>query len=146
MKHTHKTGAGLMLITASILLMFSLNTFAAVWYNSSTLSKARTQETLATLDSSQIEGAGHFLKAYSGVLYFLQKFELAQSSEADFAELQNILEDVIFNLETTVDIYSLLKAEMETMLPNRGILTALSNFNYEEYCRKHNLNSTLFRA
>ncbi len=145
MNHKRKVASTMLLWGISMLLIFSANAHAIVWYNGSPTIKIEIPDMHESLDHAQIDGAGHFLKAYSDILLILQKIEIADSNGADFVELQGLLEETISNLKTTREVYSILKEEMELMTPDPGMLMELAFFNYDAYCWEHRLNPFIFR-
>jgi hypothetical protein len=86
-------------------------------------------------DSSSIEnyikiGAGHYLEAYSSILSFFNRVELAGENNRDFYQWQLILYKAITRVNQAEADYDLLIREAEATPYNETVLLKLKNFDY----------------
>jgi hypothetical protein len=89
-------------------------------------------------DSSSSEnyikiGAGHYLEAYSSILSFFNRVELAGENNRDFYQWQLILYKAITQVNQAEAAYDLLIQEAEATPYNETVLLKLKNFDYARF-------------
>jgi hypothetical protein len=92
-----------------------------------------------------IEGAGHYLEAYSSILYFFNRVELANESSMDFFLWQDILSKSITQMNRAAAAYDLLVREAEAAPYNETVLLKLKNFDYNQFRVDCGLKIEVFR-
>jgi hypothetical protein len=92
-----------------------------------------------------IEGAGHYLEAYSTILYFFNRVELANESSMDFFLWQSILSKSITQMNRAAAAYDLLIREAEETPYNEAVLLKLKNFDYNQFRVDCGLKIEVFR-
>jgi hypothetical protein len=92
-----------------------------------------------------IEGAGHYLEAYSTILYFFNRVELANESSMDFFLWQSILSKSITQMNRAAAAYDLLIREAEAAPYNETVLLKLKNFDYNQFRVDCGLKIEVFR-
>jgi hypothetical protein len=92
-----------------------------------------------------IEGAGHYLEAYSSILYFFNRVELANESSIDSFLWQDILSKAITRMNRAAAAYDLLIREAEETPYNETVLLKLKNFDYNQFRVDYGLKIEVFR-
>ena len=92
-----------------------------------------------------IEGAGHYLEAYSTVLYFLNRVELANDGGIDFFTWQWLLYKAITQMDRAKAVYDTLIIEAEATPYNELVLLELKNFNYSQFRVDNGLKIEIFQ-
>jgi hypothetical protein len=92
-----------------------------------------------------IQGAGHYLDAYSTVLYFFNRAELANDSGSDFFTWQWILYKAITQMNQAKAFYDTLIGEAEATPYNEFVLLKLKNFNYSQFRVDNGLTIEIFQ-
>jgi hypothetical protein len=92
-----------------------------------------------------IEGAGYYLEAYSSILYFFNRVELANESSMDFFLWQDILSKSITQMNRAAAAYDLLVREAEAAPYNETVLLKLKNFDYNQFRVDCGLKIEVFR-
>jgi hypothetical protein len=85
-----------------------------------------------------VEGAGYILDAHSGVMDFINRFEMAELNGADYTEMGDILHQVIDNLENAGNIYIMINFIAENTPYNEEMIDRLKTFDYEAFREKNN--------
>jgi hypothetical protein len=93
-----------------------------------------------------IDGAAFFLKGYSDILLFLNKIELSEKQDLDYAELRPILDRAIGNMELVKTTYMDLIQKARSTPYNPGMIEKLKNFRFSSFWREKGLNPLIFRS
>lgn len=80
-----------------------------------------------------IEGAGHYLDAYSSILSFFNRVEMANESSMDFLLWESILSNAITQMNQAAAVYDMLISEAEVTPYNETMLLKLKNFDYTQF-------------
>ncbi len=78
-------------------------------------------------------GAGHYLEAYSSILSFFNRVELADENTRDFYQWQFILYKAITRVNQAEAAYDLLIQEAEATPYNETMILKLKNFDYARF-------------
>ncbi len=130
-----------------ILFFLKANVFGVIWANdtdSGFEDPGGNKGTTITIRQYVIEGAGYFLDSYSFTLLFLNKIELAELDGMDYTKLGEILSQAIDNMSSARSTYVNLKQKADITPYNQLVITALMNFNYDEFQQTNALNSVIF--
>jgi len=92
-----------------------------------------------------IEGAGHYLEAYSSILSFFNRVELANENSMDFLLWQSILSNAITQTNRAAAVYDMLISEAEATPYNETVLLKLKNFDYTQFRVACGLKIELFQ-
>lgn len=92
-----------------------------------------------------IEIAGHYLEAYSSILSFFNRVELADESSRDFFLWQSILNKAIIQMNQAQAAYDILIREAEAAPYNETVLSKLKNFNYYQFRIDRGLKIEIFQ-
>jgi len=91
-----------------------------------------------------VEGAGYVLDARAGVSTFMNRFETAELTGADFGEMRDILSRVIDNLEKAKANYVFINVIAKNT-PYRGsVIERLKSFDYPGFQKRSGLYSKVF--
>lgn len=91
-----------------------------------------------------VEGAGYVLDAHSGVSAFLNRFEMAEISGADYAEMGEILNGVIDNMERARDTYLMINFLAMNTPYNEPVIDRLKTFDYDGFRERNKLYPEVF--
>jgi len=91
-----------------------------------------------------IEGAGYFLGSQSDMFLFLNRLELAGLSTPDYADLQDLLNRAVKNMEKAVETYKTLAATAAVTPYNQQVLSQLMQFDFTGYEKTNGLNGEVF--
>lgn len=80
-----------------------------------------------------VQGAGHFLKADSEILLFLNKIEMSQFNGIDYSDIQPHLTSAISEMEAARDNYLDLKALSDSAPYNHTFVNHLKKFDYDKH-------------
>lgn len=97
------------------------------------------------METLVIIGAGHFLKSNADFQLFLNKYELSGLQGVCFEELQAILDNCIFSMESTRITYYDLKTIAYLTPYDPSVIENLKEFDYEGFLQGRNLNPAVFR-
>jgi hypothetical protein len=97
------------------------------------------------IESHVIEGAGHFLNAYSDILLFLNRVETSDLEGMDFNEAERILDSAIENMDNTLRVYNQLIEIAERTPYNKKTISKLINFDYNGFMITNGLNIEIFK-
>lgn len=118
----------------------TLESSPIIYYNNSESSLEANQ-----LSQYVIQGAVHFLKAYSQFLSFLAKAESAEIESVEHdGELKQTLEGAIADSEKAVSLYKQLKLTADAKSYDKETIKKLLQFDYEEFRKKHTLIHPIF--
>ena len=92
-----------------------------------------------------IEGAGHYLDAYSSILSFFNRVELANESSSDFFLWRLILYKAITQMNRAAAVYDILTREAEATPYNETVLLKLKNFDYAQFRVDYGLKIEIFQ-
>ena len=92
-----------------------------------------------------IAGAGYYLEAYSSILSFFNRVELAGENTRDFYQWQLILYKAITRVNQAEAAYDLLIREAETTPYNETVLLKLKNFDYARFRVDSKLKIEIFQ-
>jgi hypothetical protein len=92
-----------------------------------------------------IAGAGYYLEAYSSILSFFNRVELAGENTRDFYQWQLILYKAITRVNQAAAAYDLLIREAETTQYNETVLLKLKNFDYARFRVEFGLKIEIFQ-
>jgi hypothetical protein len=90
-------------------------------------------------------GAGHYLEAYSSILSFFNRVELADEKNRDFYQWQYILSKAITRVTQAEAAYDLLTREAEASPYNENVLLKLKNFDYDRFRVEFGLKIEIFQ-
>jgi hypothetical protein len=96
------------------------------------------------LNTCIVNGAGSFLKAYSHVILFLTRVEMADINGVNYIELRNILNNAVVNMEMAKDAYINLKQLMDATPYNPAVIDYLLAFDYNGFQEAYGLNASIF--
>jgi hypothetical protein len=133
------------IIGAMVFCIFSITSFALVFANTSdVVFEGEINNERYSIKKDVINGGGYFLKAYSDILLFLNKIELAEPRGLNFEEINTILDSAIENMERLKFTYSRLCAKAEATPYNQSVLKRLKKFDYISCREKNALNPIIF--
>ncbi len=92
------------------------------------------------LDHLQIQAAAKFYLATASWNRFLAKIEMAEVSEVNYKELNNLIKITILRIEEAESIFAIIAEASKEYQGNSIVQEKLKNFDYKFYCAKHNLN------
>ncbi len=92
-----------------------------------------------------IAGAGYYLEAYSSILSFFNRVELADENSRDFYQWQSILYKAITRVNQAAAAYDLLIREAEAASYNETVLLKLKNFDYARFRVTFGLKIEIFQ-
>ena len=90
-------------------------------------------------------GAGHYLEAYSSILSFFNRVELADENTRDFYQWQSILSKAITRVNQAAAAYDLLIQAAEAAPYNETVLLKLKNFDYDRFRVESGLKIEIFQ-
>ena len=132
-------------ISVLVFLLFSIQSHSLIWVNDTELVfNGNGKDEEETIKVDIIDGAGYFLKAYSDILLFLNKIELAETRGLNFVEINTILDSAIENMEHLKFTYSRLCAKAEATPYNQSVLKRLKKFDYISCREKNTLTPVIF--
>lgn len=91
-----------------------------------------------------VEGAGYILDAHSGVMDFMNHFEMAELKGADYTGMGEILRRVIDNLENARNIYIIVNFTAENTPYNDVVIDRLKTFDYDAFRERNRLYPVVF--
>ena len=91
-----------------------------------------------------VEGAGYILDAHSGVMNFINRFEMVELNGANYTEMGDILYRVIDNLENARNIYIMINFIAESTPYNEELISRLKTFDYDGFRENHKLYPLVF--
>lgn len=91
-----------------------------------------------------VEGAGYVLDARAGVSTFMNRFETAELTGADFPEMRSILYGVIDNLERAKCYYMYIDYIAAFTPYRESVIERLKAFDYESFQKNGGLYSKVF--
>jgi hypothetical protein len=92
-----------------------------------------------------IEGAGHYLKAYSGALLLANKVELSDLYGVNPEELKVMIDQTITDTQLTLETYSALVAKANATPYNENVIDKLTAFDYKAFKNEKGLNPNVFK-
>jgi len=98
----------------------------------------------STIGGDVIDGAAYFLSGYSDTLLFLNRIELSEKQELDYAELGKILNSAIGNMELMKKTYLSLNLKTESLPYDPVMIQKLKDFDYSEFQQVNGLNPVIF--
>jgi hypothetical protein len=152
MNHWYKYLIQAVLVAAIIIILMPINLIAIICANGSGGSFC-DEESISQgkpggsnlIESHVIEGAGHFLNAYSNILLFLNRVEKSDLEEMDYNEAALILDRAIDNMENALTVYNRLIAIAERTPYNKNAIDKLMDFDYKGFMIKNGLNIEIFK-
>lgn len=141
----------LLAVVLTVLIVSAVVTTSSfAWIKANYLGSAYegTQEgksSAAAIEALVTEGAGFFLKSYSGYLLFLNRIELWDGQGGDFGDLQGILELAVTDLEDAARAYESLVGLIEVTPYNQRLIDFLKFFDYHDFMTKNSLNGIIFQ-
>jgi hypothetical protein len=140
----------ILLTVTAVLILFTGHAFAFVFGND--LCKVYSECPPKIVNNGNdtgmcvliIEGAGYFLSSQSDLLSFLNRVEMAGLSTPDYAELQDILNRAVKNMEKAVETYKTLAATAALTPYNPQVIFQLMQFDYTGYEKTNTLNFEIF--
>ena len=91
-----------------------------------------------------LKGGGYYLDGYSDVLEFLNRFEMSDLYGFDYAELNQILDSAIHNMNNANNNYFMLILIAEFTPYNMTFIDKLKTFDYQGFESEHHLNAVIF--
>jgi len=136
-------------LVMTALMVFNINSFSYWYANGSENAYNNGSGDGLTVSTSPIaqyiaEGGGYLLDSYSCTLQFMTKVELAGQRGLNYAELSQLLDAAIINMEQARYSYKLLKETAEDTPYNPAVIEALKDFNYDLYRETNGLNKEIF--
>lgn len=107
----------------------------------SSLSGVKGNFSLTTL---VIQGAGHYLKAYSGALLVVNKAEMSDLYGVNFDEFNQLLDQAIIDTQLTLETYAALVNEANITPYNPHVINKLTAFDYRDFRNGKGLNANVF--
>jgi hypothetical protein len=98
----------------------------------------------STIAGDVIDGAAYFFSGYSDTLLLLNRIELSEKQELDYAELDKILDSALGNMELMKKSYLSLNLKTEYLPYNPMMIQKLKDFNYLEFQQVNGLNPIIF--
>jgi len=92
-----------------------------------------------------IEAAGGFLKSQSDFLLFLNKIEMEEINGIDFAELKQVINNAVVNMENAMLKYESLTQLADSTPYDQSTITTLVSFNYISFQGNKGSNSVIFK-
>jgi hypothetical protein len=92
-----------------------------------------------------IEGAAHYLEAYSTILSFFNRVELANENNRDFFLWQLIVNKAVTRMIQAAAVYDILICVAETTPYNEAVLLKLKDFNYSQFRVDNGLKIEIFQ-
>jgi hypothetical protein len=96
------------------------------------------------LSDSIINGAGSYLKAYSNLMLFLNRVEMADIDGVDYKEMGTILNNAVGDMEMAKEAYTGLKQSMDNTPYNPAVIDYLLAFDYKGLQEAYGLNASIF--
>lgn len=96
------------------------------------------------LNTYIVNSAGSYLNAYSNLILFLNRFEMADVNGVNYVELQNILNNTVVNMEKAKETYINLKKLMDNTPYNPVMIDYLLAFDYNGFQEAYGLNASIF--
>jgi hypothetical protein len=97
------------------------------------------------IEAHVIEGAGHFLNAYSNILLLLNRVEKSELEGMDFNEAALIVTRAIENMDNALTVYNQLIDIAERTPYNKNAISKLMDFDYNGFMLRRGLNPVIFR-
>lgn len=91
-----------------------------------------------------IKGGGYYLGGYSDILKFLERIELSDLNGLDFAQLNQIVDSALDNMNNAHYYYLLLIMKAEVTPYNMTFIDKLKAFDYHGFESAHHLNGAVF--
>jgi hypothetical protein len=135
-----------MIIGLVVFFLLSIPSFALVWGNNTQgVFGSDGKGEGESINGYIIDGAGYFLKAYSDILLFLNKIELAETRGLNFAEINAILDSAIDNMERVKSTYAMLCEKADATPYDQTVIEQLKTFDYISFQEQNALNPVIFR-
>ncbi|MCK4762197.1 MAG: hypothetical protein KAW12_08370 [Candidatus Aminicenantes bacterium] len=132
-----------------IVLAFSFNSFSWIYHNHGGSAYVDGGEGIAAISSSIetyiIDGAGYFLKSYADVLILLNYIETTVPGNLDQAELQEVVENALTNLNSAKSAYTQLITLAEATPYNVEVLEKLKFLDYDSFIENNGLIPVVFK-
>jgi len=90
------------------------------------------------------EGAGYFLKSHSDTLLLLNKIELSDLNGVDYAELQQLVDNALYNMQNAEANYTFLTQTADTAIYEQAVIDQLLAFDYYSFQQAKGLNGIIF--
>ena len=90
------------------------------------------------------EGAGYFLKSHSDTLLLLNKIELSDLNGVDYTELQQLVDNALYNMQNAKTKYTSLTQIADTALYEQAVIDQLLTFDYYSFQQAKGLNGIIF--
>lgn len=152
MNHSYKYLIRLILVSTIMVILMPINLLPRICANGSggafggEESISHGNSGIANLiEAHVIEGAGHFLNAYSNILLFLNRVEKSELEGMDFNEAAQILDRAIENMDNALTVYNQLIDIAERTPYNKNTIFKLMNFDYNGFMSRYGLNNIIFK-
>jgi hypothetical protein len=91
-----------------------------------------------------MKGGGYYLDGYSGILKLLERIELSDVNGLDYAQLNQIIDSALDNMNNAHYYYLLLIMKAEVTPYNMTFIDKLKAFDYDGFESEHHLNGVVF--
>ena len=152
MNHSYKYLIRLILVSTIMVILIPINLFPRICANGSggafggeeSISHGMSGVS-SLIETHVIEGAGHFLNAYSNILLFLNRVEKSGLEEMDFKEAALIVNRAIENMDNALAVYNQLIDIAERTPYNKNTIAKLMDFDYNGFMSRCGLNNIIFK-
>jgi len=107
-------------------------------------SAVKSAETFETIRDLIIKSATYFLRGKKNVDLLASKLEAAEIEGICFFELQNIVNNSLYNMRIARYYYQALKNKADNTPYNQVIINQLISFDYDSFLKEYNLNSDIY--
>ncbi len=130
------------LLVVFILCVFQMNAFSRLVFNGTPEGFVGPDQPV--IEGYVVEGAGYFLKSRSDTLLLFNKIELSDLNGVNYAELQQLVDNALANMQNAKAKYTSLTQIADTALYDQTIIDRLSGFDYYTFQQAKGLNSVIF--
>lgn len=123
------------------LCVFQMNAFSRFILNSTSEGFAESDQ--PAIEGYVIEGAGYFLKSYSDLLLLMNKIELSDMYGVDYAELQQLVNSALSNMENSREKYTSLTQIADKAPYKQTVIAQLTAFDYNSFGQAKELNGVI---
>ena len=127
-----------------VLMMFSVSGYGRIVSNYSPPAFAVLTSSVNNINSYVVQGGGAFLKSHSNVSNFLNLIEISEIYNADYTELQSLIDSAIQNMVQAEFYYTQLNLVAQVTPYNPAVIDKLKSFNYKQFQIAHDLNPDIF--
>ncbi len=145
MQQKNGLGRSKLFVIMLMLTLSSVTSHGLILFNGSDIAfKENGKKNSSSTQLFVIEGASYFLKAYSGILAFQEKYELSELQGIDYSELQVLIGDAAENMEQAKLAYLQLIRQTDQAEYDQAILDCLRKFDYAAFEKQSVLGGQKF--